>query len=235
MMQMQLQVPGEGAIARRGESISRTPTAGAGAANTTAAPSAGAAAVDESDLLVDWPDDTASSSHDKTKSNGDSPRARGALRAKAENTSSEARKSGTASTARPRKSVHFSNEVRCKPIPYKTPAELQSVWYSSDERAELHGRTKKVIKRLRRRPMSEEELLASKNESMRGVEHLLSASTLRALQQEQRDVIDAVVLLQQHWRVKNLPFDARELAYTSHALSASASDRARQFGKADAK
>ena len=30
------------------------------------------------------------------------------------------------------------------------------------------------------------------------------------------------------------PFDARELAYTSHALSASARDRARQFGRVDA-
>ena len=160
-----------------------------------------------------------------TKSNGDSWR--GAGGAQTENASSEAcpqpsnNSAGTGTgtgtgtirtrsvtatgTARSRRSVQFSNEVRCKPIPYKTPAELQSVWYSSDERADLHGRTRKVIKRLRRRPMSEEELLASKNESMRGVEHLLSSSTLKDLQQEQRDVIDAVVLLQEHWRVKGLP------------------------------
>ena len=220
-----------------------------------------AGTVNENVLLVDWPSSSSSSAagaggHTSktestyTKSNGDSWR--GAGGAQTENASSEAcpqpsnssagtgtgtmrTRSVTATgTARSRRSVQFSNEVRCKPIPYKTPAELQSVWYSSDERADLHGRTKKVIKRLRRRPMSEEELLASKNESMRGVEHLLSSSTLKDLQQEQRDVIDAVVLLQEHWRVKGLPFDARELAYTSHALSASARDRARQFGKVDA-
>lgn len=210
----------------------------------------------ENVLLVEWPSSSAAGAGghtSKTEStytnnNGDSPRGAGGAQTK--NANSEAcpqssnNSTGTGTTrtssatatgtARSRRSVHFSNEVRCKPIPYKTPTELQSVWYSSDERAELHGRTKKIIKRLRRRPISEEELLASKNESMRGVEHLLSSSTLRDLQQEQRDVIDAVVLLQEHWRVKGLPFDARELAYTSHALSASARDRARQFGRADA-
>ena len=162
----------------------------------------------------------------------------GTTNAKCSSAKATATASGSGSgtgTARSRRSVHFSNEVRCKPIRYKTPAELRSVWYSSDERTELQGRAKKVVKRLRRRAMSEEELLASKNESMRGVEHLLSSATLREMQQEQRDVVDAVVLLQEHWRLKGLPFDAGELAYTSRALSASARERARHLGKADAK
>eukprot|EP00563_Minutocellus_polymorphus_P011022 CAMPEP_0181068972 /NCGR_PEP_ID=MMETSP1070-20121207/26691_1 /TAXON_ID=265543 /ORGANISM="Minutocellus polymorphus, Strain NH13" /LENGTH=226 /DNA_ID=CAMNT_0023149733 /DNA_START=186 /DNA_END=867 /DNA_ORIENTATION=+ len=136
------------------------------------------------------------------------------------------------------RSVRFSSEVRCKPISYKTADEIRSVWMSSEERAELNGRTKKVVKRVRRRPggMSEQELLTTQNESTRGVEHLLSAATLRSRQQEQTDVIDAVVVLQEHWRVHGRwPPDAdRELAYTSHALSAAARDRARQFGRADA-
>ena len=158
----------------------------------------------------------------------------GTTNAKCSSAKATASGSGSGST-RSRRSVHFSNEVRCKPIRYKTPAELRSVWYSSDERTELQGRTKKVVKRLRRRPMSEEELLASKNESTRGVEHLLSSAALREMQQEQRDVVDAVVLLQEHWRLKGLPFDAGELAYTSRALSASARERARHLGRADAK
>jgi hypothetical protein len=132
--------------------------------------------------------------------------------------------------ARSRRSVHFCGEVRCKPIPYKTPAEVQSVWYSYDDRAEFQERARRVVKRLRRRPRTEEELLATKNETMRGIEHLLSQSNLRTLQREQKEVIEAVVLLQEHWRVKGLPSNAEELAFTSQTLSAPARDRARRFG-----
>eukprot|EP00563_Minutocellus_polymorphus_P002528 CAMPEP_0181039850 /NCGR_PEP_ID=MMETSP1070-20121207/10715_1 /TAXON_ID=265543 /ORGANISM="Minutocellus polymorphus, Strain NH13" /LENGTH=213 /DNA_ID=CAMNT_0023117781 /DNA_START=252 /DNA_END=893 /DNA_ORIENTATION=- len=160
---------------------------------------------------------------------------------KSSNSSSRSRSSRLSRPSRSRssqRSVRFSSEVRCKPISYKTADEIRSVWMSSEERAELNGRTKKVVKRVRRRPggMSEQELLTTQNESTRGVEHLLSAATLRSRQQEQTDVIDAVVVLQEHWRVHGRwPPDAdRELAYTSHALSAAARDRARQFGRADA-
>ena len=78
------------------------------------------------------------------------------------------------------------------------------------------------------------ELNRTHGESGRGVEHYGNKALLQKLKQEQDDVIDAVLLLQQHWRAKGLPFNAKELAYTSYTLSSMARDRAYLYGAEDA-
>lgn len=145
-------------------------------------------------------------------------------------TSSANRPSTT--TAR-RKSVVFAPSATCTLVPYKTDEELLAAWYTPEERTELQKQARRAVK-LRRKSVSEGELNRTHGESGRGVEHYGNKALLQKLKQQQDDVIDAVLLLQQHWRAKGLPFNAKELAYTSYTLSSMARDRAYLYGAEDA-
>ena len=148
-------------------------------------------------------------------------------------TSSANDRPSTATTTARRKSVVFAPSVTCKIIPYKTDEELLAAWYTPEERTELQKQARHVTK-LRRKSFSEAELNRTHGESGRGLEHFASRALLQKVKQQQDDVIDAVLLLQQHWRAKGLNFNAEELAYTSYTLSSVARDRAYLYGAKDA-
>lgn len=139
----------------------------------------------------------------------------------------------SSSTTARRKSVVFAPSATCTIVPYKTDEELFAAWYTPEERTELQKQARRAVK-LRRKSISEGELNRTHGESGRGVEHYGNKALLQKLKQQQDDVIDAVLLLQQHWRAKGLPFNAKELAYTSYTLSSMARDRAYLYGAEDA-
>ena len=139
----------------------------------------------------------------------------------------------SSSTTAQRKSVVFAPSATCTIVPYKTDEELFAAWYTPEERTELQKQARRAVK-LRRKSTSEGELNRIHGESGRGVEHYGNKTLLQKLKQQQDDVIDAVLLLQQHWRAKGLPFNAKELAYTSYTLSSMARDRAYLYGAEDA-
>ena len=139
----------------------------------------------------------------------------------------------SSSTTARRKSVVFAPSATCTIVPFKTDEELFAAWYTPEERTELQKEARRAVK-LRRKSISEGELNRTHGESGRGVEHYGNKALLQKLKQEQDDVIDAVLLLQQHWRAKGLPFNAKELAYTSYTLSSMARDRAYLYGAEDA-
>ena len=139
----------------------------------------------------------------------------------------------SSSTKNTKKSVKFAEMSKCVYIRFKTDKEILQCWYTQDEKEDLQEQTRRAVK-LRRRCTSEGDLCRTHNESGRGIEHFASKAAYQKCKQEQDDVIDAVLLLQQHWRTKGLPFNERELAYTSYALSASARDRAYLYGAEDA-
>ena len=139
----------------------------------------------------------------------------------------------SSSTTARRKSVVFAPSATCTIVPFKTDEELFAAWYTPEERTELQKEARRAVK-LRRKSISEGELNRTHGESGRGVEHYGNKALLQKLKQQQDDVIDAVLLLQQHWRAKGLPFNAKELAYTSYTLSSMARDRAYLYGAEDA-
>ena len=132
-----------------------------------------------------------------------------------------------------RKSVEFAPSATCTIVPCRTDEELLAAWYTRDERTELQKQARRAVK-LRRKSISEGECNRAHGESGRGIEHYGNKALLQKLKQQQDDVIDAVLLLQQHWRAKGLPFNAKELAYTSYTLSSMARDRAYLYGAEDA-
>ena len=127
----------------------------------------------------------------------------------------------------------FAQSASCTIIPYKTDEELLAAWYTPEERTVLQKQARRAVK-LRRKSLSEGECVRTHGESGRGIEHYGNRALLQKLKQQQDDVIDAVLLLQQHWREKGVPANAEELAYTSYTLSSLARDRAYLYGAEDA-
>jgi len=136
-------------------------------------------------------------------------------------------------STRQRRSVEFSQSANCTIIPHKTPEELLKAWYNKEERNQLQKRARRAVK-LRRRSISEGALNEAHGESGRGIEHFADRGLLERLKREQDDVINAVLVIQEHWKAKGLPFNAKELAYTSYTLSTIARERAYLHGAQDA-
>lgn len=147
--------------------------------------------------------------------------------------SSDLQSKPTTDAAARRNSVAFAPSASCTIIPYKTDEELLAAWYTPEERTDLQKRARRAVK-LRRKSISEGECNRAHGESGRGIEHYGNKALLQKLKKQQDDVIDAVLLLQQHWRERGLPANAKELAYTSYTLSSMARDRAYLYGAEDA-
>ena len=128
--------------------------------------------------------------------------------------------------------VKFSRKARIRLIPEFSHEDISISWYTSEERRRLQKQAKQVAKL--RRNFSADALEAEFGESSRGLEHFLTKAGFEQQQKEQSNVIDAVLLLQHHRKVRGQPYNANEIAYTSYILSTAARDRALSNGTSDA-
>ena len=142
------------------------------------------------------------------------------------------------------RSVHFFPQANIKTIPSLkayTPARIQKMYYSHDDlagqRAEYAATVKEMARRHRRGedPLQVHEVKMKTTSTVittatttRGLEHMVSASTLDLRQQEQRDVIGAVLLAQDN------NFTPEEIALLYNHRARSACARATRQGLADA-
>jgi len=157
--------------------------------------------------------------------------------------SASASASGSLSIVHKRQRVRFSPDVRVKKFERPDDADLQRAWLSKAERSAIQAQAKadlKIIKRLSKEPdqVAADVRALRKTISLRGLEQFFSKRTLRALKEEQTDVIFGVLEAQQLQRQVSPHCyggygGPNELAQLSADLSRSARDRAGRQGRED--
>ena len=129
-----------------------------------------------------------------------------------------------------KKAVGFEITVRVRDIPRKTDEQLQKVWYSHEEQDQIMVQAQKVVKLCRRSKMSEDDFEDEHLESTLGLDHFLNKALFKRLSQERKDVIDAVILLQEEMSAIGRPIDHDLLASACSNLSFPARERAHLVG-----
>ena len=129
-----------------------------------------------------------------------------------------------------KKALRFETTVRVRDVSRKTDEQIEKVWYSHEEQDQFVLQAQKVVKLFRRSKMSEEDFEDEHQESTQGLGHFINKALFKKLDREKRDVIDAVLLLQEEMNAGGGPIDHELLAGACSTLSSPARERAHLVG-----